>query len=174
MRHLGWAATLMTLLVLAGCSSDASTSPTQAESQASSSSPTKPAIADPLDGTTWRSSFTCDDMLRALDRAGLQKYEEHVLSEEDCNRVRHTTLAFSHGRETINGKAGDLTIPYELVNNHTFIGGFQRVTFQIQGNRMIIHLHIIRSLYPYKSKQIPGEHATDVGLFESAPYERVS
>ena len=53
MRQLGWAsATLTAVLVLAGCSSDAATSPRQAGSQISSSSPTVSAIADPLDGTT--------------------------------------------------------------------------------------------------------------------------
>jgi hypothetical protein len=178
MRQLGWAsATLTAVLVLAGCSSDASTSPTQAGSHISPSSPTVSAIADPLDGTTWRNSYTCDDVSKALERAGLQRYEKHVLRPDNlghCDETMHTTLAFAHGRLTGNGETGDLVQPYELVNDHTYINGFQRVTFRIRGDRMILHMHIIQSLYPYSPKELAPEHAFDVGAFMARPFVRVN
>jgi len=173
MRHLGWAATLMALLVLAGCSSAASTSPTQAESQGSSSSPTKSAIADPLDGTTWRSTFTCDDMVRALDRAGLQKYRTGVIPG-DCDGVMHITQAFRDGEQTTT-QGGETGPPqtYELVSDHSFVVGFERVTFQIRGDHLILHPHIIRDLYPYPLNELKGEQAMDIAV-NPVPFVLVS
>ena len=76
--------------------------------------------------------------------------------------------------EAVNGDAGDLVQPYELVSDHTFINGFQRVTFQIRGDHMILHMHIIKSLYPYSPKELVGEHAYDVGAFMARPFARVN
>jgi hypothetical protein len=176
MRHLGTSVALTAVFLLAACGSNAPTPSTNPGTQGAPPSTTT-ADADPLDGTTWRNSYTCDDVSKALERAGLQRYEKHVLRPDNlghCDETMHTTLAFAHGRLTGNGETGDLVQPYELVNDHTYINGFQRVTFRIRGNRMILHMHIIQSLYPYSPKELAPEHAFDVGAFMARPFVRVN
>ena len=175
MRYLAWAiGTLAAVLALAACSSNTSTSPTLAGSQSPPSSPTDPAVADPLDGTTWRNTFTCDDISKALEHAGLQQYEKHVLRPDNlghCDETMHTTLAFSDG--VVSTMGGSL--PYQLVNDHTYVAGFLNNTYDVEGNRLIITgTKIIPALYPYDPKEMPGEHAFDVGALMAAPFVRVS
>jgi hypothetical protein len=176
MRPIGWAiGTFTVVLVLAACGSNASTSQTPVGSQSSPSPSTEPAIVDPLDGTTWRNTFTWDDVSKALEQAGLQKYEKQVLRPDNlgqCDEEMHTTLEFSGGEETVSGEAGGSPQPYELVNDHTMVVGFQRVTFQIQGNQLILDLQIIKALYPYSPKELLGEQAFDLG-FTAVPFVQV-
>lgn len=180
MKPLRWAsATLTAMLVLAACSSNASTtSPTQAGSLISSAG-TQSAMADPLNGTTWRSTFTCDDVSKALDRAGLQKYNAHVLRPDNlghCDETMHTTLMFSDGELSITGITGETDrLPYQTVNDHTYVAGFVRDSYRVQRNRLIIFdTKIIAALYPYDQKELPGEQAFDVGWFMAVPFVRVS
>jgi hypothetical protein len=175
MRRLGWTfAMLATAVALAACGSKASTSPTGAVGAIPESSSTTPSVAiDPLTGT-WRSTFTCDDVAKAVDRAGLQKY--HVLRGWDCDGVMHQTLTFGDGAITITGTDGSTSppSPYHFVNDHTYVQGFLRNTYRVRGNRLIFDdTQIVPALYPYDLKELPGEHALDVGLLQSAPFERV-
>lgn len=175
MRHLRWAsATLTTVLVLAGCGSNAPTSSTIASSPSASSSSTTSTRADPLDGTIWRSSFTCDEVSKALEGAGLQKYEAHVLRPDNlghCDETMHTTLKFSDGELSSMGGS----VPYQMINDHTYVAGFLRNTYHMLGNRLIFtDTRIIAELYPYDTKIMPGEHAFDVGVLMAAPFVRVN
>jgi hypothetical protein len=177
MRRLGWTfAMLATTVALAACGSKASTSPTGAVGATPvPSSKTPPVAIDPLTGT-WRMSFTCDDVTKALDRAGLQKYENSVLRGWDCDGVMHQTLTFEDGAITITGTDGSTSppSPYHVVNDHTYVQGFLRNTYRVQGNRLIFDdTQIVKALYPYDLKELPGEHALDVGILQSAPFERV-
>jgi hypothetical protein len=177
MRRLGWTfAMLATAVALAACGSNASTSPTGTEAVTPMSPLKTPSVAiDPLAGT-WRMSFTCDDVTKALDRAGLQKFENSVLRGWDCDGVMHQTLTFGDGAITIAGTDGSTSppSPYHVVNDHTYVQGFLRNTYRVQGNRLIfVDTQIIKALYPYETNQIPGEHALDVGILQSAPFERV-
>jgi hypothetical protein len=177
MRNLGWASAMWTsVLALAACGSNAPTPSTNPGTQGAPSSTTS-ASADPLDGKTWRSSFTCKDMVKALDRARLQKYETQVLSGLDCDGVMHITLAFADGELSITGQDGKTSpaIPYEIVNDRTFLGGFVQDTYRVQGDRLIFTgTKIIPALYPYDTKIMPGEHALNVASLMAAPFLRVS
>ena len=172
MRLVGWM--FAAVLALAACSSNISTSPTPAGSQSPPSSPTDPTVADPLDGTTWRNTFTCDDISKALEHAGLQKYEKNVLRPDNlghCDETMHTTLVFSDG--VVSSLGGSL--PYQLVNDHTYVAGFLNNTYHVKGNRLIITAtRIIAALYPYDPKIMAAEHAFDVGALMAAPFVRVS
>jgi hypothetical protein len=175
LRYLAWTiGALAAVLALASCSSNTSTSPTLAGSQSLPSSPTDPAVVDPLDGTTWRNTFTCDDISKALEHAGLQQYEKQVLRPDNlghCDETMHTTLMFSDGVVSSMGGSS----PYELVNDHTYVSGFLTNTYHVEGNRLIItDTKIIAALYPYDPKIMPGEHAFDVGALMAAPFLRVS
>jgi hypothetical protein len=162
------------VLALAACSPNTSASPMPAGSQTPPSSLADPAVADPLDGTTWRNTFTCDDISKALRHAGLQEYEKHVLSPDNlghCDETMHTTLKFSNG--VFSSMGGSL--PYQSVNDHTYVAGFLSNTYHLKGNRLIItSTKIIAALYPYDPKIMPGEHAFDVGALMAAPFVRVS
>lgn len=175
LKYLAWAiGTLAAVLALAACSSNASTSPTLAGSQSPPSSSTDPAVVDPLDGTTWRNSFTCDDISKALEHAGLQQYEKSVLRPDNlghCDELMHTTLMFSDGVVSSMGGSS----PYQLVNDHTYVSGFLSNTYHVEGSRLIITAtKIIAALYPYDPKEMPGEHAFDVGALMAAPFVQLS
>ena len=166
------------VLALASCSSKP-VSPTEAAngSPPASSSSTTSIGADPLDGKTWRSTFTCDDMVNALDRDGLQKYDAHVLSGLDCDGVMHITLAFGDGELNITGQDGKTNppIPYEIVNDRTFLGGFVQDRYRVQGDRLIFtDTRIIPALYPYPLKIMPEEHALNVASLMAVPFVLVS
>ena len=169
---------ILTVLVLASCSSDPLTSSPAAEAtQVSSPSQTTVAIADPLDGRTWRNTFTCDDMAKALDRAGLHDYEKQVLPQFGrCDGVKHTTFAFANGQLTITTNEGTIQpeAHYYVVDDHTYVSGFLSNTYRVQGDRLVIvDTRIIRHLYPYNPKIIPRETAFDVAWLESAPFVAV-
>jgi hypothetical protein len=176
MRRFRWTFAMLTVVLgLAACASNASTSPPGAGAGPSVSSATTPSlVSDPLEGT-WRSTYTCDDIVKALDRAGLQTYEANVVPKE-CDGVMHATLTFGNGTLTITGDNGKANppIPYQVVNDRTFVGGFVRNTYRIQGNRLIFtDTQIIKALYPYDPKLLPGEQAGNVGFLESVPFELV-
>jgi hypothetical protein len=179
MRRFGWTSAILTLvLALGACASNASTSHTEAGAVTPvSAASTASAVHDPLEGT-WRNTFTCDDMAKALDWAGLQKYQAKVLRQfGDCDGVKHTTFVFADGALTITHNNGgtDPPLPYHVVNDHTYVSGFLRNTYRVQGNRLIfVDTQIIKALYPYDPKIMPGEQAFDVTWLESAPFERVS
>jgi hypothetical protein len=175
LRHPAWTiGTLAAVLALVACSSNTSTTPTPAGSQSLPSSPADPAVVDPLDGTTWRNTFTCDDISKALKHAGLQQYENHVLRPDNlghCDETMHTTLIFSDG--VVSSLGGSL--PYQSVNDHTYVAGFLSNTYHVKGNHLVITAtKIIAALYPYDPKIMPAEHAFDVGAFMAAPFVRVS
>jgi hypothetical protein len=178
MSRFGWTSAMLTVvLALAGCASNASTSPTgTAAVTPVSAAPIPSTVPDPLQGT-WRSTFTCDDIVKAVDQAGLAKYEAKVLHQlGDCTGVMHVDLAFADGALTVTGTDGGTgqPSPYQIVNDHTYVQGFLRNTYRVQGSRLVIvDTEIIQALYPYDPKIIPRENAFDVGILRSAPFERV-
>jgi hypothetical protein len=169
---------ILAVSVVASCTSAPLTSSPAAEgTQVPSPSQTMVAIADPLDGRTWRNTFTCDDMAKALDRAGLHEYERQVLPQFGrCDSVKHTTFAFANGQLAITTDDGT-THPqahYYVVDDHTYVSGFLRNTYRVQGDRLVIvDTQIIRHLYPYNPKIIPRETAFNVAWLESAPFVAV-
>jgi hypothetical protein len=177
LRPIGRAiGTFTVVLVLAACSSNPSPlSPKPSGGQGSASSPATPGVTDPLDGTTWRNTFTCEDVAKTLERAGLQKYERNVLRGWDCDAAMHITLVFSNGE--FSATSGGETLgpsPYQIVNDHTYVWEFLRNTYRVQGDRLIFSdTKIIAALYPYDPKIMPGEHALLVGLYTAVPFVRI-
>ncbi len=172
--------TMTAVLVLASCGSHASPPHTGAGGVTPVSSSTTPSAAlDPLTGT-WRSTFTCDDVAKALERARLQKYNAQVLRPDNlghCDEVMHITYMFSDGALSISGIIGktDSPTPYQIVNDHRYVQGFLQNSYRIQGNRLIFtDTKIIAALYPYDPKIMLREHAFDVGALMAAPFLRVS
>jgi len=165
-------------LLLAGCGSTAP--PSQQEPGGGSPAPSSapPAVVDRLDGATWRSTFTCDDMSKKLDSAGLHEFAAQVVRQfGDCDGVMHSTLAFADGSLTTTGSDGKTNppSPYQMVNDHTYVQGFLQNTFRVRGDSLIfVDTQIIAALYPYDPKIIPREQAFDVAVLETAPFERVS
>src|SRR6266550_3656464 len=73
---------LAALLVFASCSSESAPIPISAGSESSLSSSRSSTIADPLDGTAWRSTYTCDDARKNLEEAG---FHNHIPKDlRDC------------------------------------------------------------------------------------------
>ena len=152
---------------------------------AKDSSPDNPARAattgavsvDQLDGTTWRNTFTCDDMSETLAEAGLEKYAEQVVRQfGDCDGVLHTKLAFVDGAMATTGSDGGIygPFPYQVVDPHTFVVEFHRDSYRVKGNILLFtDTQIIAALYPYDPKIIPREHAFDVALLETDSFQRV-
>jgi hypothetical protein len=176
MKAIGWAiGTFTVVLVLVACSSNTSSiSPKPSGGQGAASSPTNPAIPDPLAGA-WQNTFTCDDITKTLDQAGLEKYENHVLRGWDCDGAMHGTLVFSAGDLRVTGDDGETEIsPYQIVNDHTYVWEFLRNTYRVQGDRLIFSdTKIIAALYPYDPKIMPGEHALLVGSYTAVPFVRI-
>ncbi len=176
MRPIGWAiGTFTVVLVLAARSSNTSSiSPKPSGGQGAASSRTKAAIPDPLAGT-WRNTLTCDDITKTLHKAGLQKYENHVLRGWDCDAAKHITLVFSNGE--FSATSGGETLgpsPYQIVHDHTYVWEFLRNTYRVQGDRLIFSdTKIIAALYPYDAKIMPGEHALLVGSYTAVPFVRI-
>ena len=176
MKRLGWTCVIsMTVVVLAACNSPASSSSTPAASGDPTSSPAAPVV-DAFNGTTWRNTFTCRDVTKTLEAAGLLKYRSHVLPIGDCEGPMHITFAFANGALTTTGQDGKANPPdpYQVINDHTFVSGFRRVTYRMQGKRLIFtDVRIISALYPYDPKIMPREHALLFSVWTTVPFERV-
>jgi hypothetical protein len=181
MRRFGLVSVILIAGVLAtACDSNAPSAPS---TTSSGGSPTSAATSgdmdmDPLDGTTWRNTFTCEDVATTLARAGLQKYEKQVLSETgDCEGPMHQTIAFAGGEFTGTGDDGEMIgpTPYQIVNDHMYVSGFWRDTYRVQGNRLIFtDTKIIAALYPYDLSIMPREHALVLAVYTAVPFVRIS
>jgi len=159
---------LAALLALASCSSKPE-APTVAANE-SRRSPSDPStIADPLDGTAWRSTYTCDDAKKRLEAAGMQKYVRKILG--DCAGVQHGYIAFSDG--LLRWGPSSQGVAYQIVNGHTFVETYERYSFRIQGDRASFVGHIVDALYPYSPEEMRDEEAVDVATNRFA-YERVA
>jgi hypothetical protein len=159
---------LAALLVFASCSSESAPIPISAGSESSLSSSGASTIADPLDGTAWRSTYTCDDARKNLETAGLQKFIPKILA--NCEEVQHGYLAFSGG--VLHWGPSDEGVPYQIVNNHTFVETYERYRFRIHGRNAFFEGHIVAALYPYSAEEMRGEEAVDVAT-NGVQYERV-
>jgi len=156
------------LLVFASCSSERVSTPPPAGSESSLSPSDTSTIADPLDGTAWRSTYSCDDARKNLEDAGLHKYIPKVLG--DCEGVQHAYLGFSDGM--LRWGPNDQGVAYQIVNDHTLVETYERYTFQIHGDKAFFEGHIVKALYTYSPEEMRGEEAVDVAT-NGIPYERV-
>ena len=178
MKRLGsTSAILLAGLLTAACGSTAPSTPSAAGSAVPASQSAPPFAADPLDGTTWRNTFTCEDVAKTLERALLQKFEKQVLGEiGDCEGPMHLTVAFADGEVTGTGDDGEVfTTPYQIVNDQTYVSGFWRDTYRLQGDRLIFtDTKIISALYPYDPSIMPREHALVWATYTAVPFVRIS
>jgi hypothetical protein len=158
---------LAAVLALASCSSKPVSS-TVAANESPPSSPGTSTSVDPLDGTAWRSTYTCDGARKNLEAAGLQKYVRKILG--DCAGVQHGYIAFSDG--LLRWGPSSQGVAYQIVNGHTFVETYERYSFRIQGDRASFVGHIVDALYPYSPEEMRGEEAVDVATNGFA-YERV-
>ena len=159
---------LAALLVFASCSSESAPIPIQCGSESSLSSSGASTISDPLDGTAWRSTYTCDDARKNLEEAGFRKYIPKVLG--DCEGVQHAYLGFSDGMLRW-GPSGQ-GVAYQIVNDHTFVETYESYRFRLDGDTAFFEGHIVGALYPYSAEEMRGEEAVDVAT-NGIPYERV-
>jgi hypothetical protein len=159
---------LAALLVFASCSSESAPIPISAGSESSLSSSSASTIADPLDGTAWRSTYTCDDARKNLEDAGLHKYVPKVLG--DCEGVQHAYLGFSDG--LLRWGPSSQGVAYQIVDDHTFVETYERYRFRIHGRNAFFEGHIVAALYPYSAEEMRGEEAVDIAT-NGIPYERV-
>jgi len=159
---------LCALLALASCTSKSETAPAVAGTQSAPSSSYTPTVEDPLDGSAWRSTYSCDEARKNLEAAGLQQYSTKVLG--DCHGVQHGYIAFSNGLVTWSpSQAG---VAYQILNHDTFIENYERYSFRIEGDRAFFEGHIVKALYPYSRTEMRGEEAVDVAG-NGFPMERV-
>ncbi len=169
MRLLGWTfAILIAASALAACSPNVASESTVKGSDSSALSSASPAVADPLDGTAWRSTYTCGGARKNLEAAGLQKYERRILGR--CKGVQHGYFGFSNGLVRF-GPAGE-QVRYQIVSDHAFVEAYERFDFRIHGDRAFFVGHIIKALYPYSPGEMRGEEAVDIAQ-NPIPYERV-
>jgi len=156
------------LLVFASCSSERVSTPPSAGSESSLSPSDTSTIADPLDGTAWRSTYSCDDARKNLEEAGLHKYIPKVLG--DCEGVQHAYLGFSDG--LLRWGPSGQGVAYQIVDDHTFVETYERFRFRIHGRNAFFEGHIVAALYPYSAEEMRGEEAVDIAT-NGIPYERV-
>ena len=151
-------------LLTAGCGQKDSTAPTGATSNsAAAATSAPPVVADPLKGQ-WRQEFTCQDVVRTLQRAGFEEVAPEFLQTIEgtakapsmghlCAGApsKFTRIArFQDGRlvlfEGPPPQQAGLEARYQVVDDHTFtasdggqnINGIYTFKYRIDGDRLTV------------------------------------
>jgi hypothetical protein len=172
-RSIAWGSlvAVTVTLLLAACGGGG-TGSTTGEQQGGATMPTTPA--DPLEGE-WRAEFTCEDMVKTLERVGKAEFAPDLLVQDwgiddrpskadPCATVREPreiVVRFGGGRLVlfVNGEIGDDN-PYTVVDDTFILPPDLHFRFQIDGERLTVD----------NLEDDPGY----VSAWEVAPFERVS
>jgi hypothetical protein len=172
-------------LLAAACGQNDSASPAGAASNPAAPSTSAPPVADPLKGQ-WRQEFTCQDVVRTLQRAGFEEVAPEFLqtiegaarppsSAHLCAGApsKFTRIArFQDGRlvlfEGPPPQQAGLDASYEIVDDHTFtasdagqnINGTYTFNYRINGDRLTV--------------DILQDDAFFIAAWEAVPFYRAS
>jgi hypothetical protein len=176
MRRLAYVVGIVVTAILASCGSDgASPSTTNGKTDDDPVSASEPR--DPLEGT-WHTEITCQEMVAALEQAGVSESVPGVVQDEfgldqrpertdPCAGVDGTadhTLRFEGGHFALfAGEEVGLEASYELIDEDTFVTGppdLFTVDFHLEGDSLT--MRIVK----------PTKQAPYIATWESAPWER--
>jgi hypothetical protein len=173
------------VLLAAACGQKDSTAPARAASNPAAPSTSAPPVADPLRGQ-WRQEFTCQDVVRTLQRAGFAEVAPEFLQTIEgaaqppssvhlCAGApsKFTRIArFQDGRLVLfEGPAPQqvgLDASYEIVDDHTFtasdagqnINGTYTFNYRLKGDRLTV--------------DVLQDDAFFIATWESVPFHRTS
>lgn len=176
MKRTAYILGILVAAILAGCDSDgASTLTTQSSGEEDAAIGN--GTSDPLEGT-WHTEFTCREMVKALEQAGVPRPDPDLVQDEfgldqrpsqtdPCTGVDDTavhTLRFAGDHFALfAGEELGWEGSYDLVDENTFVTGPSEVlTFDFRIESDKLYTQIVK----------PMNQAPYIATWESAPWER--